>query len=94
MDSVDQKLVAPASVVQINHENGRNGWIGAFVTVTEVRKWGVIGFVHIMDTHDLSGRAYIRLKWEEIDYIGMAKLIPKDELPDEEQKNEVCRKEA
>jgi hypothetical protein len=70
--------VKEGSVVQINEEMdpGRKGWIGAFVLVTEVRSWGVVGFVHTLEDHDHSGAAYIRLKWGTFDHIGEAKLVP------------------
>ena len=65
-------------VFQILPIHGRAGWIGAFVTATEIRSWGVIGFVFSLGTHEQSGRAYIRLKWEELAYIGQAVLMPQD----------------
>lgn len=68
-------------VFQINEKHGREGWIGAFVLATEIKDWGIQGFVHLITTHDKSARAYIRLKWEEIDFIGNAKMIPADEMP-------------
>lgn len=55
------------SVVQIN-ENGQEGWVGCLVQVSDVRNWGVQGWVQVPE----EGLAYIRLKWEEIDYIGQA----------------------
>ena len=58
------------SVVQIN-ENGGEGWIGCLVQVSEVKSWGVQGWVQIPK----GGSAYIRLKWEQIEYIGQAVLV-------------------
>lgn len=55
------------SVVQVN-EKGNQDWIGCLVQVSEVKLWGIQGWVQIPK----SGQAYIRLKWEEIDYIGQA----------------------
>ena len=73
----------PGDVVQINDTFGedRQGWIGAFVLVTEVREWGVIGFVHVIERHTEHGRAFIRIKWGAMDYIGQAILVP---APNEE----------
>lgn len=62
-------------VFQINERHGRNGWIGAFVLATEIKSWGIQGFVSHIETHDKQGRAYIRLKWDEIDFIGHAALV-------------------
>lgn len=55
------------SVVQVN-EKGNEDWVGCLVQVSEVKSWGIQGWVKIPK----SGDAYIRLKWEEIDYIGQA----------------------
>lgn len=66
------ELIKENSVVQIN-ENGQDGWIGCLAQVNEVKSWGVQAWVKI----PMKGDAYIRLKWDEIDYIGDAILIPK-----------------
>lgn len=67
-------------VFQINENHGRNGWIGAFLMASEVKTWGVQGFVSHVETHDVQHRAYIRLPWDQLDYIGHAALIPQDEM--------------
>lgn len=64
----------PGDVFQIGPEEGRKGWIGAFVYATEIRSWGILGFVAVPENHNDQGRAYIRLKWEEVDYIGRSRL--------------------
>jgi len=69
----------PGDVFQINQNHGRNGWVGAFVLSTEIKKWGIKGFVHVIKTQDEMGCAFIRLGWEEIDYIGPSVLISKGE---------------
>lgn len=71
--------VEVGSVYQINENHGRQGWIGAFVLVTEVKSWGIQGFVCQIETHDVQRQAFIRLKWDEIDLIGRAPLVPKSE---------------
>ncbi len=68
----------PGWVFQINEVHGRNGWIGAFVLATEIKPWGIQGFVHHITDHDTNAQVFIRLKWEELDYIGKAALIPQD----------------
>jgi hypothetical protein len=73
-----QNQFAPGDVFQINEHHGRAGWIGAFVMVTEVKGFGIQGFVSHVKAHEEQERAYIRLKWEEIDYVGRAPLIPED----------------
>lgn len=66
-------------VFQINEKHGRAGWIGAFVLATEIKSWGIQGFVAHVATHEEQRRAYIRLKWEQVDYVGHAPLVPADE---------------
>lgn len=66
-------------VFQINERHGRQGWVGAFLMATEIKPWGVQGFVSHVVSHDEQARAYIRLKYEELDFIGHAPLIPADE---------------
>lgn len=85
----------PGDVFQINEQHGRLGWIGSFVLAEEIRTWGIQGFVVAIQTHDKQERAYIRLKWEEIDYIGHAKLVPQDlSLVDDNGRTENQTEEA
>lgn len=61
------------SVVQITEMNEeRQGWIGCFVQVSELKSFGIQGWVQIPETHQQSGSAYIRLNWEQFEYIGQA----------------------
>lgn len=61
------ELIKENSVVQIN-EKGQEGWVGCLVQVSEVKAWGILGFVNL----PMQGDAYIRLKWEQIEFIGNA----------------------
>lgn len=54
------------------------GWVGAFLLVTEVKSWGVQGFVHLIESHGEAKFAYTRLEWDRIDYIGEATMIPQE----------------
>lgn len=65
-------------VFQINETHGRAGWVGALVVATEIKSWGIQGFVVHVETHEKQGWAFIRLKWDELDYVGTAPLIPAD----------------
>lgn len=67
------QIIKVNSVVQIN-EKGGEGWIGCLVQVSEMKSWGIQGWVKIPK----SGDAYIRLSWDQIDYIGEAVLAPQD----------------
>ena len=69
----------PGDVFQIVPEHGRNGWIGAFVMATEIRTWGIIGFIHCLETSDKHSQAYIRLAWDDIEFVGHAPLILEEE---------------
>lgn len=46
-------------------------WAGCFVTVTEVKSWGIQGFVQI----PLRGPAYIRVTQEDYVKIGTAEFV-------------------
>lgn len=63
-------------VYQINEKHGRDGWTGAFVLATEVKSWGIVGFVHMIDDHEHHSEAFIRLPFDQIDFIGKAALEP------------------
>lgn len=65
-------------IFQINESHGRKGWIGAFVLATEIKPWGIMGFVHHIKTHEEAAQVWIRLKWDEVDFVGTAILVPKD----------------
>lgn len=71
-----QRAPTPGDVYQINEKHGRAGWVGAFVLATEIKPWGIQGFVHVVETHDVQASAYIRLPWDSIDYVGRASLVP------------------
>ena len=63
-------------VFQITEKHGREGWIGAFVLATEIKSFGIQGFVAHIVSHDKQQSVYIRLSWDEIEFIGHAILTP------------------
>jgi hypothetical protein len=73
-----QNQVSVNSVIQIN-EKGPEGWVGCFVQVSEVKSFGVQGWVQIPK----GGQAYIRLNWDVMEYIGEAVMT----LPDDTELN-------
>lgn len=75
----DTTKVEPGDVFQIMPEEGRAGWIGCFVLCTEVKAWGIQGFVGWPDEHTKQSQAYIRLPWDQIEFIGKALLMPQSE---------------
>lgn len=54
-------------IVQVNKNHE---WTGCLVYVTDVKSWGIQGFVQI----PLEGQAFIRLKDDEFEFIGRAAL--------------------
>ncbi len=69
----DERIIVD-SVVQAN-EKFKEGWRGCLIQVDEIKSWGIQGWVQL----PMQGSAYIRLKWDEMDYIGQAVLGPKRE---------------
>ena len=64
--------LAVGDVVQLSPE--KNGCFGGcFAQVTEVKSWGIQGFVCVPGAvHDPPGHAFIRVKWDDFAYIGPA----------------------
>ena len=54
---------------------------GAFMMVTEPRAWGAQGFVHYLN----QGRAYYRVPFENMEFVGHATWVPQDEQDTPEQ---------
>lgn len=77
----------PGDVFQIIEKHGRKGWIGTFVLATEIKDWGIQGFVSNIVTHDEQAHAYIRLKWDEIEFVGRAPLMAVSLSDDETKKD-------
>ena len=61
------------SIVQIT-ETGQQGWVGCLLQVSEVKAWGVLGWVQI----PMQGSAYLRINFEDLEYIGEAVMIEQD----------------
>lgn len=66
------------SVVQVDPEYDKL-FAGCFLLVTELKSWGVQGFVAMPKSRDeLPGAAYYRVAWENLAYIGQAEWMPAD----------------
>lgn len=77
------------SVVQITDmPPSHRGWVGAFLIVTELKSFGVQGFVQVIPTHDSFGQAYTRVRWDQIDYIGEAEMLPEGVVEKMEEPND------
>jgi len=71
----DDRIAVGCVVQIIDVPDTHRGWLGAFVIVTEIKSWGVQGFVHVLDTHHTAGQAFTRLKWDRLAYIGDAVML-------------------
>lgn len=70
----------PGAVVQVDIDHDPACFAACFVLVTEVRSWGVQGFVFMPASKEsLPGRAYLRLKWEDVEPVGPACWVPLDD---------------
>lgn len=54
-------------VVQVNNNNASD-WNGCLVIVHEIRDWGIVAYMKV----PMKGVAYIRLTFDEFDYVGKA----------------------
>lgn len=72
-----------ADVVQLN-ENCKNPMLRfCFMTVTEPKSFGAMGFIQCTgENQQVGGRAYYRAGFDEMDLIGRTNLLPADEIED------------
>lgn len=71
------KFIELHNIVQLNPETTLNiMFAGCLMVVTELRDWGVIGYVQALG-HDnkRGGQAYYRAKWDEIELCGRAEWV-------------------
>lgn len=76
--------LSPGDLVQITQE--RKGLLGAILLVTEVKTWGVQGFIHHVNSFQESSEIYLRLTHGQFERVGRAVLVPADMLEDIEEK--------
>lgn len=90
-------LVRVGDVIQFGPAPKNPAFAYAMMTVTEVKYWGLIGYVQVLGTRDgPGGQAYYRAEWsEEMWFIGLAKLAvldgemrdvppPEDDCPEQQ----------
>jgi hypothetical protein len=68
-----QGSVSEGDVVQLHpEETGNRAFGGCFLTVTEVREWGVQGYVQALgeSREERGGQAYYRARWGEFEPTG------------------------
>lgn len=73
MDNNSHALIKTGDVIQANELAGE--WAGCTCIVSEVKSFGVQAYLHI----PFKGNAFIRLAWEQIEYIGKAKLVQRED---------------
>lgn len=78
MNKVEGQGLMPSDVVQINPEGHESFFAGCFLLVTEVKGWGVQGFVAIpaSERGKMPAAAYYRAKWDEIEAVCNAVWAP------------------
>ncbi len=78
--------VTVGDVVQISPFDPSNPMFGGcFMVVTELKSWGVQGYVQALGKDgEPGGQAYYRAKWDEIEYAGKAMWMVKSDAPDDD----------
>ena len=72
-------------MVQLAPEGDHAFW-GCFLLVTEVKPWGVQGFVCMPGERGRPpGAAYFRAKWDQFEYIGEAAWGPSQDTATEDK---------
>lgn len=60
---------------------------GALIAVTDPKEWGAVGYLMCeYETQGLvrfKGRAFLRIKWEDMEYIGKLEWLNKDDVEPE-----------
>ena len=71
-------------IVQVNPEYENKAFAGCFLMVEEIKNWGIMGFVNVpQKREELPARAYIRIPFDQVEYIGKASWVPTDVLKNE-----------
>lgn len=82
MEKTDLEI---GDVVQISPES-QNPYSGMLLVVTEPKSWGCQGY--LLHTGDFPAtrykdKAYLRVKWEDMEYVGKMQWMEKKEDEDE-----------
>lgn len=65
----------PGDIFQINPNfSGNRAFAGCFLVATEIKAWGVMGYVQALGESraERGGQAFIRIEWENIEPVGRA----------------------
>jgi len=75
---MEQCKLEPGDVVQLNPETiGNKAFAGCMLVVTEPKGFGCQGYVQALgESREAGGgQAYLRVNWEEMEYVGRAAWI-------------------
>jgi hypothetical protein len=64
-------------IVQLNPDTVKNKmFAGCFLTVTEPKSFGVMGYVQgLGENGEPGGQAYYRASWDEMEFVGHAEWV-------------------
>jgi hypothetical protein len=70
----DYSQIQIHSVVQLNPDTVVDReFAGCFLVVTNIKSWGVVGYVQVLGKRDEpGGQTYYRAGWDEVAYVGNA----------------------
>ena len=81
---MNRRLLEPGDVVQITPTTP-SAFGGCFMLVTEAKSFGAQGFVAIPNQRGQPpASAHYRASWDEMEFIGRAAWVPRDEEPEGE----------
>lgn len=72
-------------VIQVNERFMREEWIGCLMIVCEAKEWGVMAGLKV----PMEGTAYLRLTHDQYDRIGVAALVPADDVENDTRSDNV-----
>lgn len=63
--------VKVGSIVQVNPNTGNNTFGGCLLVITDIKVWGVVGYVKDIGRDGYKGHlAFTRLTWDEMELTG------------------------
>lgn len=81
MNNIDEsikKLIKVNDIIQLL-EDAQEGWVGCLLIVSEIRSWGVLGYVKL----PLQGDVYLRVPWGQFGIVGEALLVHPNSVNEE-----------
>lgn len=70
------RAVVADDIVQLSPDAKNPMFAGCLLVVTEVKTWGVQGYVQALGEHGQpGGQAYYRAEWDEVELVGRAAWV-------------------